>query len=239
MRARELSVIIPAYNEEKLIAGTLEEVVTFLKGRAYQFEVLVMNDGSRDRTAQIVTDMSRRFPEIKLIDRKENRGKGQTLREGFALARYPWSLFMDADNSVSIREWGAFEERLDRGDKAIIASRHLPASKIVVPQPLGRQIFGTGYRVLCRILFGLRVSDFNCGFKAYDTSAAKLVYRETIMNDWTFDTDVFCRMKRHGICFSEVPVTWRHFDKTSHKGLLATVRGSFLSVIRLKRALAA
>jgi glycosyltransferase involved in cell wall biosynthesis len=234
---KELSVIIPAYNEEKLIAGTLEEVAAYFMDRGYQFEVLVMNDGSRDRTAEIVRQVSKRFPQVKLIDRKENRGKGQTLREGFALARFRWSLFMDADNSVSIHEWAVFEEKLAQGDKAVIASRHLPGSKIIVPQPLGRRIFGMGYRVLCRILFGLKASDFNCGFKAYETQTAKLIYGETIMNDWTFDTDVFCRMKRHAIQFSEVPVTWRHFDKTSHKGLLATAQGSFLSVMRLKRAL--
>lgn len=228
-------MIVPAYNEEERVAQTLTGIAEYLKAGGYAFEILVLNDGSSDATARKVREAASRCPEIRLIDRKENLGKGTTVKEGIAHANYPICLFMDADNSTSIREWDKFEKRFDEGFKVVIASRHLPGSKILTPQPWMRRVLGTGYRILCRALFGLKGSDFNCGFKAYETPIAKEIYAQTQMRDWTFDAEVFCLLKRRGLAFAEVPVSWTHYGKPSHLPPLKTAFKSLESLFQLRK----
>ncbi|MGH7197516.1 MAG: glycosyltransferase [Candidatus Omnitrophota bacterium] len=235
---KELSVIIPAFNEEGKIAETLGQVVDYLSTHGYLYEILVVNDGSRDATAERAKDMARKHPAIRLIDRRENFGKGRTVKEGIAEAKFPYCLMMDADNSTRISEWGQFEKKFDEGFKVVIASRHLHGSRIGTPQPWARRFLGTGYRILCQALFGLRCSDFNCGFKAYETPIAKDVYAETRMRDWTFDVEVSCLLKKRGITFAEVPVRWWHEQKASEASAWAPVRTAWKtlgSVCELKK----
>ena len=173
---KKLSIVIPAYNEEEHIAATLTEVAGCLRKKGYEFEILVIDDGSKDQTARIVLSLDRQFPEIRLVHRALNLGKGETVKEGIRYARYPYCLFMDADNSTSIVEWEKFEKFFEKGARAVIASRHLKESDVVYPQPWVWRFLGSGYRGLCRVAFGLRQSDLNCGFKAYETELAKSVY---------------------------------------------------------------
>ena len=224
---KELSVIIPAFNEEGKIAETLDQVAGYLDERGYLYEVIVVNDGSGDATAERVKAAAQKHPAIRLIDRRENFGKGRTVKEGIAEARYAYCLMMDADNSTSIREWDAFEKRFNEGHRVVIASRHLPDSRILHPQPWLRRTLGSGYRIFCRAWFGLKCSDFNCGFKAYETAVAKDVYDETRMRDWTFDVEVFCLLKKRGISFAEAPVAWSHEPKASEASWWAPIRTAF------------
>lgn len=237
METRQLSVIIPAYNEQNYIEGTVREVAAALRERQIEFEVLVVNDGSRDATADIVRSLNLDFPQVRLWEQPENRGKGEAVKEGIRLARYPLCLFMDADNATRISEWGAFEARFQEGYPCVIASRHLRESVIVKPQPWTRRFLGTGYRILCRFLFGIRVSDFNCGFKAYETELARKIFPQVTMRDWTFDVEVFIRLKRLGVRFAEVPVRWtdRKPQDSSIKPWQTAWR-SLISLCRLKKA---
>ena len=235
---RSLSVVIPAYNESRKIKETLEDVVATLTRRQALFEVIVVNDGSLDETADKVEDLRARFPQIRLLNNTKNSGKGEAIRQGIREARCELCLFMDADNSTKISEWDKFEPLFEKGSLAVIASRRLPASRIERSQPFARRFFGRGYRALCRVLFGLALSDFNCGFKAFDTSLAKKIYSQTVMSDWTFDVDALCRIKREGIPIAEVPVTWVHEDKSTHAAVLKTVFKSLVSLLKLKLQLA-
>lgn len=228
---KNLSVIIPAYNESRKITQTLTEAADYLIQKQYEFELIVVNDGSADDTAGEVRRLAQRFPQIKLIDNKINAGKGKAVKEGVSQARYPYCLYMDADNSTSVREWDKFEKVFEGGAKAAIASRHLPGSKITRPQPLARRFFGAGYRALCRILFGISVSDSNCGFKAYETALAQRVYSRTVMNDWTFDVEVMCRLKKEGVFVVEVPVVWAHESKKSNASLDRTILKTLFTVL--------
>ncbi len=230
-----LSVIIPAYNEEVALAATVGEVVSSLRQRGGEFELIVVDDASRDRTAEVLGRLAAELPEVRRVDFASNRGKGRAVAEGVRLARFPRCLFMDADNSTTIAEWPKFEARFAAGARAVVASRHLPGSSIVVPQPLARRLLGGGYRVLCRWLFSLPLSDFNCGFKAYDTEVARSIYGQTVMSDWTFDVEVLCLLRRAGIEVAEVPVRWEHRDKTSHSAPLLTALRTLRSVARLVR----
>jgi len=234
---KELSVIIPAYNEEAAVGATLKEVAEYLLHRGYEFEIIVISDGSADSTADRVRAVARDIPQIRLIARKENIGKGRTVKEGIGYARFGHCLFMDADNSTTINEWEKFERLFDAGYPVVIASRQLPGSNIIHPQPCIRRFLGGGYRALCRGLFGLDASDFNCGFKAYETAIAKEIYATLQMTDWTFDVEVFCALKARGIRFAEAPVAWTHADKKSAIAPFKTAFASLANVIRLKQRL--
>ena len=231
---KELSVIIPAYNEETHIANTLKEVSEYLRLHEYTYEILVINDGSRDGTAGAVRAAAANDPSIQFIHRDKNLGKGQTVREGVEYARFPICLFMDADNSTSIKEWGKFERCFEKGYTVVTASRHLPESEIVCPQPWSRRFLGAGYRFLSRLLFELTISDFNCGFKAYETGLAKKIYSEVKMCDWTFDVEVFCLLKKSQCRIAEVPVHWEHRDKKGGIVPLSTSLRSLKSLLKLK-----
>lgn len=231
---KELSVIIPAFNESERISGTLGEVADYLDRRGYRYEIIVVNDGSSDETAERVRAAALEHPAIRLIDRRENFGKGRTVKEGIAEARYLYCLMMDADNSTSISEWEKFERRFDEGHRVVIASRHLEGSRIAHPQPWARRVLGAGYRVLCRALFGLECSDFNCGFKAYETPIAQEAYEATRMTDWTFDVEVFCLLKERGIAFAEVPVRWTHEQKMHESSRWAPFRTAFKTLASLR-----
>ena len=209
----------------------------YLQKKRGKWEVIVVDDGSRDGTAETVEHVARDHPAIRLLRLTQNRGKGEAVKQGVQQARYDVCLFMDADNATKIEEWDKFEGCFDSGFDAVIASRHLPASEILHPQPFARRFLGGGYRFLCRSLFGLSASDLNCGFKAYRTSLAKQVYAENRMNDWTFDIETLCRLKKQGVKFAEVPVSWAHQEKKSGIAPLRAAFKTFGSLWRLKRGL--
>lgn len=231
----ELSVVIPAFNEEERIAGTVKEVAGFLRGRGTRFEIVVVNDGSTDGTARVLEETARGCPELRVCAQGANAGKGEAVKRGIREARFTRCLFMDADNSTSISEWPEFERRFERGAKAVVASRHLAGSRIEHPQPFLRRFLGAGYRCLVRALFGLRASDFNCGFKAYETELARRVYADVRMKGWTFDAEAFCLLKRERVFPDEVPVRWVHHDKREGISPLRDAVISLVGLIRLKR----
>ena len=152
---KELTVIIPAYNEEAAILGTLREIAPYFSGAGYRFEVLVVNDGSTDATLEKTKQAAAEHAEIRFLNMPQNSGKGEAVKEGVRHAAYPYCLFMDADNSTRIAEWRKFESAFDAGARAVVGSRRLPGSVIARPQPWIRRFLGGGYRVLCRLLFGL------------------------------------------------------------------------------------
>ena len=232
---KELSVIIPAYNEEEQLASTVDSVVEYLTSKDYRFEVILVNDGSTDKTKEKTLDLLARHPFVKLIQFDTNRGKGHAVKAGIAQARYARCLFMDADNATSIREWDKFEPHFKRGSKVVIASRWLPDSRIVHPQPILRRLLGNIYRVSCQTLFGLKTSDFNCGFKAYETPLAKKIYSAVQLEGWAFDTEVFCLLKKEHVVAAEVPVSWEHREKRSHLAPIRAGFGTIGSLWRLKR----
>lgn len=229
---KEISVILPAFNEEERIEETVSSVVEYFRAKRYVFEVIVVDDGSTDSTRDKALALAARVPEVKPIHFEKNLGKGQAVKAGVRAARYATCLFMDADNATSIREWDKFEPLFASGAKAVVASRRLPGSRIERPQPLTRRVLGGVYRLLCRSSFGLTASDFNCGFKAYETALAKKIYEKVQLSDWAFDTEVFCLLKKERVRVEEVPVAWKHCAKAS---ALAPLRSGFQTLGSLGR----
>ena len=232
-----ISIVIPAYNEEANIERTLLEVYNYLQKQKLGFEILVMNDGSTDQTSQRVGELLRGRREIKLIDNPTNRGKGAVIKESMKLVQNDYFLFMDADNSTPITEIKKFIPFLEQGVPAVIGSRYLNTSRIIYPQPRTRQILGRGYRLLSRLLFGLSLSDFNCGFKAYRTDIAKSIFQQMRMNDWTFDIELLYLFTQSQIQIQEVPIDWSHVEKKSHQMIFGTALRSLINLFYLRISL--
>lgn len=232
-----ISIVIPAYNEESLIERTLLEVSDYLKTQKLNFEILVLNDGSTDQTSKRVSHLSSSKPEIKLIDYPVNRGKGAVIKDGIEHVKKNYFLFMDADNSTSIKEIKKFVPFLEQGVPAVIGSRYLETSRIVYPQPWARRVLGSGYRFLCRFLFGLHLTDYNCGFKAFRTDLAKPIFQRMQMKDWTFDIELLYLCSKAGIQIREAPVDWIHIEKKANQKILGTAFRSLMNVLYLRLSL--
>lgn len=226
-----ISVVIPAYNEESNISGTLTEVHGYLSGKGLDYEVIVVDDGSTDGTLVRARGFEGNIPGFRVIESSPNRGKGYVLRKAMLRASGDRILFMDADNSTSIKELEKFIPVLDKEADVYIASRRIPGAEVEVP--FIRRVMGTVYIYLAEIILGIRVSDINCGFKIFSRKAAHDVFQEQVMDDWSFDAEVLYLCKKKGYDVKEVPVTWEHKDTSKVKPFRDAVK-SFASLVRIK-----
>jgi dolichyl-phosphate beta-glucosyltransferase len=162
-----LSVIIPAYNEAKRLPLTLIDVDKHLQEQEYSYEILVVNDGSTDETAEIVNRFVPLIQNLKLIDNAENKGKGAVVRQGMLLAKGTWRVFMDADNSTSVVEFNKMIPYFKNGYEVVIGSRHVKGSKMSPPQPFYKRILGNAGNLMIQALLLPGIWDTQCGFKCF------------------------------------------------------------------------
>ena len=202
---RSISIVIPAYNEERRLPATLATIDTYLAGSRWEFsEIVVVNDGSRDCTAAIARQAGAR-----VLENPGNRGKGYSVRHGMLEAQGDWTLFTDADLSSPIDEleklWCAVESA---GARAAIGSRALDRSLIGVHQPFFRENMGRLFNLAMRIATGLPYRDTQCGFKLFETAAAREIFRRQRLDGFGFDVEVLYIASRLGYRTLEVPVQW-------------------------------
>jgi dolichyl-phosphate beta-glucosyltransferase len=199
-RLRSLSIIIPAYNEEQRLPATLDTVCRFLETKSYDFvEVLVVNDGSRDRTAQIVKDYAARDPRIHLLENPGNRGKGYAVRHGLTDAIGDWVLFTDADLSAPIEELDKLAAAIQENNSdGAIGSRALNRKLVGRHQSIARELSGRTFNLVMRLATGLPYHDTQCGFKVLSRHAARA----------GFDVEILYIAKKRGFRVLEVPVRW-------------------------------
>jgi dolichyl-phosphate beta-glucosyltransferase len=248
----KISVIIPAYNEEKNIISTLEEVVGYLKNKfANDWEVIVVDDGSSDNTYGLVREwiekrglrdsginglMDLRIKELKdygnvrLLKNEKNMGKGASVRRGMLEAKGDIRFFMDADNSTNIRELDKALPLLNEGVDIVISSRKLKDSLITRKQPFLRQFMSRVHHWIVNLLLGTRVSDYNCGFKVFKADVAEKLFSLQRINRWVFDAEILFIGKRKGYIVKEIPVTWEHKSTSKVRPLydmISSLRGIF------------
>ncbi len=233
----KLSVIIPAYNEEKRIEKTLLSVNEHLSRQSYDYEILVVNDGSKDKTAEIVNGLKGRLRGLKLIDNKENYGKGWVVRQGMLSAQGNCRLFMDADNSTTVDHVERFFPFLAQGLSAqgydiVIGSRRLKDSVIAVRQPWIRDFLGGIFRLIAHALVPLEVKDSQAGFKMFSEKATKTIFPKQTIFRWAFDVEILAIAKKFGFRTKEVPIRWIN-DAESHVKLSGMVRMLF-EVLRIR-----
>jgi len=226
-----LSIVIPAYNEEARLPATLSRIAGYLRGCSCSSEVILVSDGSRDGT---VAAARRWRPEgfpLEIIDRKENRGKGYTVREGARRARGDYILFSDADLSTPIEEVEKFLPWFREGFEVVIGSRSLKGSDILVRQPFHRELMGRIFNRLVRVLAVPGIADTQCGFKCFTRRAAGEIFPRCRIDGFSFDVEILYLARRLGLPVREVPVKWRNAPGSS----ISPLRDSLLMLIDIFR----
>ncbi len=208
------SIIIPAYNESARIPATLESVVACIREQRWQAEVLVVNDGSTDSTAQLVRDFGLRAPEVRLLENPGNRGKGYSVRAGVLQAQGDIVMFTDSDLSAPIEEAERLFAAISNGADIAIGSRWLESGRQTQRQPLYRQLFGRCFNLVCRMVMNLPFADTQCGFKAFTRSAAQTVFQLQTIERWGFDPEILFIALKRGFRVVEVPVSWAHDERS-------------------------
>jgi glycosyltransferase involved in cell wall biosynthesis len=210
-----LSIIIPAYNEAERLPKTLLDIDKRLADAAYSYEIFVVNDGSTDNTAAIVKNMVKVVRNLKIIDLKENSGKGGTVRQGMLLSSGTIRIFTDADNSTSIDQFEKMMPFFKEGYEVVIGSRAIHGAKLEPAEPWYKQIAGKLGNLLIQALVLPGVWDTQCGFKAFTAEAAQKIFTISEIHGWGFDVEILALAKRRGYRIREVPVHWVN-DERSH-----------------------
>jgi glycosyltransferase involved in cell wall biosynthesis len=208
------SIIIPAYNESQRIAASLDKILAYIAEQNWGAEVIVVNDGSRDNTTEIVREYSKTHQIVRLIENPGNRGKGYTVRNGMMQAHGDILLFTDADLSSPIEESQKLFAAIDRGADVTLGSRWLQAELQTERQPLYRQVFGRVFNLLLRIILGLKYKDTQCGFKAFTRKAAHHIFSRQTIDRWGFDPEILFLAEKFGYKVAEVPVEWAHDNRS-------------------------
>jgi len=232
-----LSVVIPAYNEQERLKRFVPGIVKYLQGKGQPFEIIVVNDGSRDSTAQVTRDLSKEFPMLRLIDLNPNRGKGGAVKAGMLDAQGEYVLFTDADQSTPITEVEKLLPKLEReGFGIAIGSRGIPGALVEQPQvwyrALAGRLFGIGTRTLC--VRGLY--DTQCGFKAMKHEVAQKVFPQVTSNSAIFDMEMLAVATREGYRIAEIAVQWVHDPDTRIPYNLRRAINIWLELFRINRA---
>jgi dolichyl-phosphate beta-glucosyltransferase len=209
------SIIIPAYNEAARLGPTLERVLEYVSAQRWDAEVIVVNDGSRDRTADLVRDYAQRHRCLQLLENPGNRGKGYSVRNGMLHANGELLLFSDADLSSPIEEAQKLIAPLESGAADIaIGSRWLRPELQTQRQSLLRQFYGRLFNLLLRVLLGLNFKDTQCGFKAFTRQAARKIFPLQQIERWGFDPELLYLVRKAGLRVVEIPVSWAHTGGT-------------------------
>jgi len=208
------SIVIPAYNESGRILATLEAVVQCIRAKGWRAEVLVVNDGSTDRTAAIVNAFIASAPEVRLLENPGNRGKGYSVRSGMMAAAAPIVMFTDSDLSAPIEEAERLFAAIAAGADIAIGSRWLESGRQTHRQPLYRQFFGRCFNAVTRFIMGLPFADTQCGFKAFTRSAAHTVFPLQTIERWGFDPEILFIALKRGLRVKEVAVSWAHDERS-------------------------
>jgi dolichyl-phosphate beta-glucosyltransferase len=226
-----VSVVVPAYNELKSIAATLDGMFAYFETKPYGCEVIVVVDGD-DGTHELVGERAAREPRLKVVANRKRLGKGHGVRHGVSLARGDVIGFVDADNKTPISEFDKFEPHLADGAAVVIGSRSLQQSQVERPQRLYRRLGSKAFGFLMHAFIGLRdIPDTQCGFKFFRRDAALAIFERQRIDGYMFDVEILYLAARAGYSIAQVPVRWRD-DGDSR---LQLVRGNVRNVVDILR----
>lgn len=228
-----LSLTIPAFNEEMRIGKSIDHILNFLQSQRYSFEVIIVNDGSRDRTEELVRDRFGRDESVKILRQAHNQGKGEAVKLGMLSAAGKYLFFTDADLSVPIETLPTFLERLEVNCDVAIGTRRKTGASIEIHQPFYREIMGRTYTMLSNWILASHVSDFTCGFKGFRREAARVLFSLQKIKNWSFDSEILflARLKEYQI--EEIPVTWSA-DKATKVKLWRDVASSLFGLMKIR-----
>jgi len=222
--APDLSIVIPAYNEELRLPATLDRIAAYLKTSGREAEVLVVDDGSKDRTAAVAESFRDRIPSLRVVPNGVNRGKGYSVRHGVQEARSPFVLFTDADLSAPIEEAEKLIDALKSNNCDVaIGSRAVDRSLITVHESPFREFAGIIFNKIVRIILWLPFVDTQCGFKAFRRERCGVIFEQQTIERFGFDPELLYLARHHGLRAVEIPVRWGHSPATK----VSMLRDSF------------
>lgn len=226
-----VSIVIPAYNEEKRISGTLQELSRCFSGTPH--EILVVIDGCTDSTPKLVAEFSKNYPAVRSVSNPTRLGKGGGILLGISRARGRIIAVVDADCAVPPHDVSRMVDMVSNGIDCAISSRYLPGSVIHTHQPTHRIIASRCFNAMIRLLFGLPYKDTQCGCKVLNAQAAHRVAGDILTHNYAFDVELLWRIRDMGYTAVEVPVEWRHTEG-SKLDLKKVIPQMFVAVIRLR-----
>jgi dolichyl-phosphate beta-glucosyltransferase len=214
MRSDTYSIIIPAYNESQRLPASLDKILAYIAQKNWTAEVVVVNDGSRDNTADVVRKYMLTHPAVRLVENPGNRGKGYSVRHGMMEGRGDVLLLTDADLSSPIYEAEKLFAAIDAGADIAIGSRWLARETQTQRQPFYRQLSGRVYNLMLRGVLGLKFADTQCGFKAFTRKAAEAILPPQKIERWGFDPEILYLANNFGFKTVEVPVEWANDERS-------------------------
>ena len=212
--APDLSIIIPAYNEDSRLPGTLARIASYLASLPLQAEVLVVDDGSSDRTAAVAQSFADRLPGLRVLSNGVNRGKGYSVRHGMLEAHGRVVLFTDADLSAPIEEADKLFAALEQGMDIAIGSRALNRSLITTHESKFREFAGIIFNKIVRLILWLPFVDTQCGFKVFQRERCRIIFEQQRIERFGFDPELLYLARHHGLHTAEIPVRWGHSPAT-------------------------
>lgn len=210
-----LSVVVPAYNEERRLGPSLEKICRHLDSKRWPYEVIVVDDGSSDRTAEVVRQAARRHPSIRLIDNVFNLGKGASVRNGVMEARARAILFSDADLSTPVEELDKLLPLLGPQADMVLGSRALAGSMVRKRQPLYREWMGKTFNFFVRMLAVRGIHDTQCGFKLMTRELGHRIFPLQRVPRFGFDVEMIFLARKFGYRLAEVPVAWENSPEST------------------------
>jgi dolichyl-phosphate beta-glucosyltransferase len=207
-----LSFVIPAYNESRRIGETLAKALAYFKKQDYDWEILVVDDGSTDGTAAFVR---RSFPDVRVIEYTQNRGKGHAVRTGMLAAEGDYRVFSDADGSTPVEELEKLWPHFEDGADIVIGSRTVPEADVQVRQAWYRQTMGRIFNVFVQLLAIKGFPDTQCGFKGFTRAAVGDVFPRMAIQGFGFDAEALFIARKHGLRIDQVGVRWLNSPASS------------------------
>lgn len=204
----KLSVVVPCYNEEQRFLSGFNHYYSYLKNQKYGWELIFVNDGSKDKTLDLMKKTAKGKNQVNILPHNPNRGKGYAIVQGVKAARGKYILFTDLDHSVPIDTVENFFKYFEKGYSVVIGSRRVEGAKLLVRQPPVRELLGRGFTFLVNILIYWGVADSTCGFKAFENKIAKKIFRKISIYDWAFDAEILFICKKLKVNFAQAPVHW-------------------------------
>src|SRR3972149_4803330 len=227
-----VSLVIPCFNEEKRLDKSLEKLAKYMNTYSYISEVIVVDDGSNDKTVQVASSFQNEIKNLKVISLGENLGKGAAVKRGFQEARSETVVFSDADFSAPITELHKLLNEVNNGYDIAIGSRALDRSLVKKRQPFLRELVGKAANILIRLGAVERISDTQCGFKAFRKKTTEPIFEKQTVSGFAFDIELLFLAQRQKLKIKEVPVLWFN-DSLSQVRVRDTVN-AFVDLIKLR-----
>ncbi len=222
MAAPFLSLVFPAHNEEGRLPATLEQTAEFLNGQSYASEMIVVENGSTDRTLAIAQSYAQKLPNLSVL-REERAGKGLAVRRGMLEAKGAYRMFLDVDLSMPISEVSRFIPPALPDVEIAIASREAPGA-VRYDEPAYRHFVGRGFNLLVRLLALPGLQDSQCGFKCVRGDLAEELFALQTISGWTFDVEVLFIARRRGYRVVEIPIAWYHNPNSKMRVLQGSIQ---------------